>query len=281
MSAPSSSLSRLLVLFERVTSRDSNSPTIQQWAEALGIVRANVALSQQDARKALRAMALMSEELERGRLSLRATPLQVSDYEAAFNRLQKSIDVQQLNVPWSNIRVDVTSETMSILRLCSRVSPATEQLLDTTELEAVDGAMKELDDALRDLVATDGLARVLVEQLETMRQARIDYQIGGASVLRRAVYGLDGAVVNQAAPETAAANAETPAHAKVFLAAYRLSRAVKIALTTAGAVAAFGAGVEGALHIADATATAQIFYLDSGPPLDDQSAKDASHGGTP
>jgi hypothetical protein len=272
MSSPSSSLSRLVVLFERVTTHDNNAPMILRWAEALRIVPENAGLGQTTARTALRAMALMNEEFERARLSLAATPFPTSDYEAAFNRAQKTIDFQQLNTAWSSLRGELSSETLGVLRLCSRVVAAEEQLLDEGELEDVDAAIADLVSVLANLPATDALARVLAEQLEIMRQARVDYQIGGASVLRRAVYGLDGAVVNQMSQERSTDKGDSHERAAVVRSAYRLSRAVKVALATAGVVAALGGAVEGALHIAEASATAQMFYLTSGPSLDAHSA---------
>lgn len=253
-----SSVARLYTLLDRaIKAPGQQRPLYEFWAGVLGIVREGEELTARTAADALRAFAWLTEEFERAART-HFPQFEPSDYESAFQSARNAVAWQHVGHPFSSVGPgNLTTEVLRAILMCSRVAIKTERLLTEDELAEITAAVSLLEGAIAALPSGDVLLDVLETQVSEIRQALIRYRISGASALRVALYGLEGAAVNYANERGVPSDV---AHANAIAEVSNVSRVVRTAITTSTLIATLAAGMEGAIKIAERTGESQFFF---------------------
>ena len=252
----------MVALFDRVRATPNRGATlISVWASAFGIEPPSSGPTLAGTGHSLRLFARLGEEYERAVATFQLTPLEEDDYLGAIEKPRTLFRADLMYTGFGQVADSaLSSEVMGILRIGSRLVPKTEHLLSADELKEIDDALEALRLATQELPDGDALKSVLLEQLADIQESRLAYDISGASVLRDAMFGLEGAIIN-VVPDEHQSNKTT---ADVVVASLRLSRALRTALATAGLAAALGSAVDGAAKIGEGLARAQLFLTGTG-----------------
>jgi len=118
-------------------------------------------------------------------------------YFQPIKKLEKAFATMNLDVPWNNFKSNIDDATMVGLAFCSDTLSKyhSEELIEKEVLEDLLTDVESLVQTVLASTLTPELKTVLVENLENIRRAILEYRIRGADGLLRALETSVGALV--------------------------------------------------------------------------------------
>ena len=194
MASPDNPAGRLYEIQDRACSfAQPNRPIKEVWAQVLGGYPADngslyYPLSQliqltQNAKKSVQQLTDVDQTL----------------YLKPFENIERAFATTNLDQPWSEFKDRVDDATMIALRFVSDALSrmGTEDVIDPEVLSDLQSDVGSLLEKVLQSDLPDELKTVLIESLEDIRGAILEYRIRGADGLRRVLESSVGAVLRQ------------------------------------------------------------------------------------
>lgn len=163
-----------------------NETAVAAWAKVFGIDYANAAAK---SAAVARKLALLHDELERGREQVRAAGVRSERYTPLFDRLGNAVAPDNLQGGFKFNQQWMTKESLESLALLAEMLPADDTADDDTanEIAKIRQALKEVEQQLLASNIPDSVRQFLLAELEIIRRALDDYEILGPRAFREAM----------------------------------------------------------------------------------------------
>lgn len=259
-------MKRLAAIFQLVLHTAPTNPAVAAWAKVFDTTTPD---DPSGGPETLRCLAQLQREVCIADGVMRRSGVRPDVVNRMMQALRQASSIELAVAGFGHIQQLLQQDgVLHTLALAGDMHISEEWILEEHELDEIGAALALLGTAIANLPDEDPIRSFLSEQWALLRSALRDYQIAGASALRRAVYEFDGALAHQyGAPDDPSPGAPVTAEQATALhAAFSASRAVKVALATLGLVTALGTGVNAALKLAPVAASTQMYYLQIGSP---------------
>lgn len=181
---------RVLRTFEKCRSFAGNRSVVEAWARAFDLHPRNSEIPQSVNTEVARQLAIVETQLDGVAVRIRKELPQLSHKTglAQVDRLRILIGdcLSNLKSSWANHEANLSPDVMRSLEIWSELLPHDEVEISAPELSSLNAAIRELRPRL--LNCSNVLLRqVLLDAIDLMEQAIVDYSVGGERSVRKAV----------------------------------------------------------------------------------------------
>lgn len=180
---------RLYHLLSEANQKGAGNQFGDAWAKVFGV-------DTEDQGRVLTLLAQVILEVDRGKEAVQTNPeINQELYLRPFEELEKAFNLINYGKSWKSWSNRLQDDTLTKLAYCanelSRVQP--EGTISDDDLAELRSQLEEVLDFVLEAEIDDALKQVLVDGLETLRRAILEYKIRGAAGLREALernYGM-------------------------------------------------------------------------------------------
>jgi hypothetical protein len=174
---------RLYAILNKAVGYADGDSTARVWSEVLGVESTNTVEFLHKLQQLHELFAETRQRLEAISAINRALFLQ------HFPRIESALTVTNLTASWGHFKNHLDPATMTSLAFCAEElsNRTSEHLLDKDELASLQAEVDSLRETVLKSESLDkGLRDLIVEQLESIRRAILDYRIRGVVSLQKA-----------------------------------------------------------------------------------------------